>query len=420
MKDRIWSIDKIVPGGAGMARLEDGRVAFAHGALPGERIQVDDVQAHKGYAVARSFQVLTPARERRVPPCVLAERGCGCDLMHAEYAAQLEYKTTIVRDALERVGKFEGLPPIRVEASPNELGYRSRVRLHIDEQGRAGYHQRGTRRLLEVNRCPVARPELDRAIERFTSIVREHAGAAAGFSEVELRVAPGDARPSAWLVPRERTTRGRDAFERDLASAFRVVVGRDPDSGVQRWPLADEAMLHVPTRAFVQVNWDVNLLMVEALVAGARERGVSVFLELYAGTGNFTFALLAAGLRGTAIETNTEAVRAAELTRVDAGLPEAKFVIGDSLDHLRGAVDLGGADLVVLDPPRTGAAPVVPELLRLRPRVVAYFSCDPATLARDLRSLRAGGYALEAIRGFDMFPCTHHLEVLAWMVLAPA
>lgn len=413
-----WCIEKIVPGGAGMARLADGRIGFAHGALPGEELRIQDAQEYKSYVVARSFQVVVPASARREPPCALAGAGCGCDLLHAEYSAQLEYKAAILEDALRRVGKFSSLPPMQVCASPHELGYRSRIRLHIDELGRVGYHQRGTHHLLQVTSCPVAQPDLSRALARFSELAREHNGGAGEFEGAELRLAPSENTPSAWLVPRERvrpTSSRAKAFERALAREFHVVVGDEPDPALRRWPTASGFSLLVPIRGFVQVNWEVNLLLIRELVLGATERQVRTFLDVYAGAGNFTLALLSAGLAGTGIESNADAVQAAAQSLGEIGLPAERLVLGDALRTLREMSAPSELDLVVLDPPRAGAASLLPELLRLRPRYLAYCSCDPVTLARDLRALTAGGYTLQGVRGFDMFPGTHHVEALAWM-----
>jgi 23S rRNA (uracil1939-C5)-methyltransferase len=334
--------------------------------------------------------------------------------MHASYEAQLRYKAALIREALERVGKFTHLPAVSVRPSPSELGYRSRVRLHIDERGAVGYYQRGTRRLLEVAGCPIAKPELNHALECFVALAAEHRGAAAQFSEVELRLSPAERSPSAWLVPRSPRARDR-AFEDALARRFHVVVADGPDGASQRWPLLAGVSLRVPTRAFVQVNWEMNELLVSAMIEGARQRGLRRFLDLYAGAGNFTVGLASAGLSGIGVESNAEAAAAARQTLTEHGLASARFLREDSLAHLRGMSASDDFDLMVLDPPRAGAADVMPELARLHPRAVAYCSCDPVTLARDLRTLTAARFELESLEGFDMFPGTHHVETLAWL-----
>lgn len=414
MSAPTWRIQKMVPGGAGMARLDDGRVGFAEGALPGERIAVARWESRKGYRVARDFSVLDRAPERVEPACALAARGCGCDWLHAEYAAQLAYKVELVRDALTRVGKLQQLPPIAMHASPTPLGYRSRIRLHIDERGRVGYHARGSHQVLPVASCPVASPEVDRALCRLSELTAQFPRAAARFSEVELRSAPGSARTTAWFLPRAGESASDNALLGALRSEFRVLVGDEPSDELERWPLVPGYALFVPVRGFVQVNWGVNQLLVAAISDGARRRRVQTFIDLHAGVGNFTIALLAAGLSGVAVESHAEAVRAGARALAEQGLSAGRFEHSDAAEALRRTGKRSAPDLMLLDPPRAGAASVIPELLRLRPRCIAYCSCDPVTLARDMQSLGAA-YVLESLDAFDMFPGTHHVETLAWL-----
>jgi 23S rRNA (uracil1939-C5)-methyltransferase len=364
--------------------------------------------------VARRLRVLKAAPERVAPPCTYASERCGCDLLHASVAAQQRYKVEIVRDALTRVGKLKDLPEIEMHASSDALGYRWRLRVHIDPAGRVGYHERGSHRLIEIESCKVARPELDRALARFRATAAEHARAAAEFEEAELRVAPADPTLLVELAPRTGGGTASNAFVRALRAEFHVVAGDAPSGFVQRFPLADGAFVLVPPRAFVQVNWDVNRLLVSALVRGALLRRCSSFLDLYAGAGNFAIGLLSAGLSGLAVENQPDAVRAAERALEEQGFTRGRVLRHDAALALRQRV-LPPADLVVIDPPRAGARELLPDLLRLRPRAIAYCSCDPVTLGRDLKTLTEGGYAVENLQAFDMFPGTHHVETLAWV-----
>jgi 23S rRNA (uracil1939-C5)-methyltransferase len=167
---------------------------------------------------------------------------------------------------------------------------------------------------------------------------------------------------------------------------------------------------------FTQVNPDVNAVLVEELVAGARARNVTRFCDLFAGVGNFALPLLATGMSGVAVELDVRAVDSARRAAREAGLPADGFVAQDAARFL---ASLGRPeppfDLVILDPPRRGAKDVLESVVRIGPRHIAMCSCDPVTLARDLATLARSGYELESVRGFDMFPQTHHLEALAWM-----
>ncbi len=176
----------------------------------------------------------------------------------------------------------------------------------------------------------------------------------------------------------------------------------------------------MPASAFTQVNWAVNLELVDAVVRGARERGCRRFLDLYAGAGNFSLPLLAAGIQGTAIEHTVEAIQSAERTARARGLAGGTFLAGDVGLRLRRLAQARERfDLILLDPPRSGARDVLPWVIELRPANIAICACDPVTLARDLKTLARAGWRLDDVVGFDMFPRTHHVEALAWMSLPP-
>jgi 23S rRNA (uracil1939-C5)-methyltransferase len=189
-----------------------------------------------------------------------------------------------------------------------------------------------------------------------------------------------------------------------------------PQDHTQSWPLGDKIELWAPPGVFTQVNWEVNRELVQAVLDGALTRGVTSFLDLYAGAGNFSLPMLGAGLRGVSVEASEVAVGAARRAADAAGLGEACFV-GASVEAFLGRA-LGEArrfELVVLDPPRPGCRTVIEPVGALGATWLALCSCDPVTLARDLGLLLARGYHVDEVIPFDMFPHTHHLETLVWL-----
>lgn len=416
----VWTIEKIVPGGAGMARLSDGRVGFASGALPGERIEVGALQMKKSYVTARAFRVLQPSEARVAPACAFAAACGGCDFLHVEYTAQLSYKAAMIQEALARTAGLRALPRVEVEPSPEVLGYRSRIRLHLDPEGRVGFHARQSHELVEISACVVARPELSTALARLRRLVREHRAFVRPYSEAELRWAPAAARVSCRLTlrsPALQKTLESTPLLKALAEDFDLSVPGIVSSSkvIHRWPLVEGLSLDVPVEAFVQVNWQVNQSIVSAVCRGAAARAAETFLDLYSGAGNFALALLNAGLTGHAVETQPDAVHAAQRSLRARGLSPDLILVQDAAAALRARIAAPPIDLLVLDPPRSGAAELVDPIARARPRWVAYCSCDPVTLSRDLGALLQRGYVVESVRGFDMFPGTHHVETLAWL-----
>ncbi|HEY5372923.1 MAG TPA: methyltransferase domain-containing protein [Polyangiaceae bacterium] len=412
-----WLIAKLVPGGAGFLRLSSGQGAFAPGALPGERIRVEQVEDHKTYLQATRWSLLERSPNRVEPSCPVQQQCGGCDLMTFGYAAQVDAKAGILREALTRTGRFEQLPELRFVSSPEPLHYRTRIRLHVATGARIGFYAAESRDLVEIPGCLVAHPELDAALRTLRDIARRHAVDVAKLSELELRVAPGGPRLAVHLIPAERSFDPARPLVAALARSFEVSIAErasDPERD-QRYPLPGGVQLRVSGGGFNQVNWAVNQLLVQALLDGAERVSALSFCDLYCGAGNFSLPLLARGLVGLGIENSRSAIAAARRAVKEQSLSSARFIAGDVRVELEKLTRAECFDLIVLDPPRSGARDVLPEVIRRAPGHIAYCACDPVTLARDLRALCDAGYALDRVTGFDMFPQTHHFETLAWL-----
>jgi 23S rRNA (uracil1939-C5)-methyltransferase len=413
-----WTIEKLVPGGAGMARLADGRVGFARGAWPGEVVRVARAREHKSHREAERLEVIQPAQERVVPPCPYATTCGGCDWMALDLEAQRENKKAILAQALERTGGLRDHPEIELFHAGPALGYRDRLRLQVSPAGVLGFYAHHTREVVAIDACLVAEPKLADALDKLLAIARAHAASLTAFESLELRVTERDTDALLRLEPAEGANLGsssvRALIER-LGEHFAVSTAGRKDQLAQRFELPGGAWLRVPADAFVQVNWAVNRALVEAVVAGAEERKARTFCDLYGGSGNFTLPLLRAGLEGVLIEGHAGAVVAARRSAVEQELG-GDFVAADVKAGLRRLQkERRKFDLVLLDPPRSGALEVLDQLADLGPSHIAYVACDPVTLSRDLKKLVARGYELESANVFDMFPQTHHFESLAWL-----
>ncbi|HVR19006.1 MAG TPA: RsmD family RNA methyltransferase [Polyangiaceae bacterium] len=390
-----------MPGGAGMCRLPDGSVGFVEGAYPGDTVKPLAIVRKKDYARATRFQLVQASPERVPAVCPVVDACGGCDWMKLERSAELREKASIVAQALERTGGVRlAAVPVVVTAG-NELGYRSRVRLHVDDSGRVGFFARGTHTLVEVPGCPVAEPEVERGIACVRALASEAPGALARFESVEVRASEQGAL-SFVVHPREAASPER--------------AGRDEALVLERLRAYGAATISRQGAEFTQVNRAVNALLVAHVVDGALSRGVRTFVDLYSGSGNFAVPLARAGMMGVAVESDASAATHAR-ERAEAEAPGKLTVLAK--DVARGLVELSRAkrtfDLAVLDPPRTGAKDALAGLAALEPRSIAYVACDPVTLARDLRVLGEKGWDLAGLTCFDMFPKTHHVETLVWL-----
>ena len=418
MKHDEWHIERMVPGGDGFVRLPDGRIGFCADTAPGDRVEVLDVEDHRSYLRATRFALLAPGPGRVEPPCPAAHTCGGCDWMHLSRETELEQKGRMLREALARTGGFHELPsslPVVSAGSPER--YRGRLRLHVDREGHLGLFAKASHELVEVESCLVAHEEVERAFLEVRKIAQEFPGALAHFTELDVRVAPEGPRIVLSFKRRDDRPTGGERFLAALSSRFVVtVVGEASDADDQRFPLPGGISLTAPPQAFTQVNWAVNEKLVQAVVEGARERGAKRFCDLYCGAGNFALPLFAAGLTGVGVDRGGAGIRAARNAAASQGQPASAFFAGDVRRILPELVRRGERfDLLVMDPPRTGIRDVLHEVAGLGAPHVAVVSCDPVTLARDLKGLRKAGYALASVTGFDMFPHTHHLEALAWL-----
>jgi 23S rRNA (uracil1939-C5)-methyltransferase len=408
-----WTIEKLVPGGEGFLRLDDGRAAFAPGTVPGDQILVHRDEERRGYVRATQWELVSAGPDRVDPPCPIASTCGGCDLMHLARPAQLAAKRAMLIESLERIAKISTAPVAAdlVTAGPS-LGYRSRARFHVDALGEIGFRARGSHDVVGVPHCPVCSEPVNTALDW---IRQAPAAIRRELREVDVREDLGGGSVLVRLTPRERpSTRLRQwaAAIRDSCSV--QLVGVTPAIR-RRFPLPGGLHLVVNDSSFTQVNWWVNLALIEHLLTGVRERDLHDFCELYCGCGNFTLPLLSAGLRGLAVERDAAAIDAARVGAREAGLPTATFEAGDVSQFVEQLVRRTERfDLVVIDPPRDGAKQITGQLGKLCTNTLVICSCDPTTLARDTKQLQIAGFTLQQVIGFDMFPQTHHLETVAW------
>ncbi|GHJ55818.1 putative RNA methyltransferase [Nonomuraea sp. TT08I-71] len=387
------TVDAVAPGGHCVARVE-GQVVFVRHALPGERVVAEVTELHRGFARADAVEILTASADRVEPPCPYAKPGrCGgCDLQHVTPAAQLDWKAAVVREQLTRLGgltddEIDALG-VRVEPLPGgPLGWRSRVRYAVDAAGRAGLLKHRSHEVVPIDRCLIAHP----AIQDLPVLT------------------PGGARwPEADAVETVAST-GGDVSVVALAEGAptpvsgpaevrEVAAGRD-------WTL--------PASGFWQVHPAAADTLVGAVLDLLDPLPGETAWDLYGGAGLFAAALAGrvGDARVTLVESSQDGVDAARANLAD--LPRVEVVAARVETALARRRVTGPVDLVVLDPPRSGAdAPVVRDIVAAGPRAVAYVACDPAAFARDVRTFTGAGWRLAALRGFDLFPMTQHVELV--------
>jgi 23S rRNA (uracil1939-C5)-methyltransferase len=429
-------IEKLVAGGLGLGRLADGMVVLVPYVLPGEKVVVREMNRRKGFISGSLVDIATPSRDRIAPPCPLYGRCGGCDLQHAAYGTQLDLKKEILVESLQRVaGKnfSDNAGEIRPTiASPAEFGYRQRIRLQVNPGGQYGFFQTGSHVLVSVPECLLADKTINGVLRQF------HGNEA--FSELvpnctscELLFDP-DRKDIITLLHVKRKSRPRDTLlatellnsTAGLASIFMMVEGYGLYNPVKRSytphppylsqtlsleQLKKNLVLSWEAGAFCQVNLGQNVNLISFVLTMLSELPHRRVLDLYCGYGNFSLPIAHIADDVIGIENQNAAVRSGKRNMQLNGITNCSFIKGPVEAEINTLIKAGETfDTVILDPPREGAAAVVPKIHGLGADHIIYISCNPATLARDLVLLHSSGYAISQLVPVDMFPQTHHME----------
>jgi 23S rRNA (uracil1939-C5)-methyltransferase len=377
-------VERILPGGMGLAHA-GGKTVFVSLAAPGDRVRVKIDRAQGDLLFASIEEIITPSPARIEPPCPYFGRCGGCDFQQLTYEAQLTAKAEIIRDCLHRIARLENVPDVAVTPSPDEWRYRMRATWQIDREKKAiGYYERGSRRVCDVAHCAVLQPELEARLEQVRATdwrdfppVLKHLDVVAGENGVSF------APPFAEFRTDELSLRVRGEVYTYNAEAF----------------------------------FQINPALLEPLLdfALADASGGTV-LDLYCGVGLFTLPLARHFEKAVGVEANPAAVRFARRNLQRAGLTNARVIQSGVAEWFRSDA-VGSVEFVLLDPPRAGAeSAVIKGIIDVRPTHISYISCDPATLARDLRKLLTAEYVIDSLTAFDLFPQTHHVETVVRLI----
>ena len=399
------TIEKLVYGGDGLAHI-GSQAVFVPLAAAGDKLRVRITTVERSYARAVIEELLEPSPARRTPPCAQFGVCGGCQLQHLNYSAQLEAKVAFIRESLRRLGGIEWNDEIAVAAA-DEFHYRSRAELKVarDDQGwqsphaphvktRIGYYRAGTQEVCEVEECMILMPAANRELQRL---------------QAEPSMIPNDATRVYLTVGDEEVIvtpatgeNGKSEAVDGLGTAHQIIGGVNYGFGV---------------RSFFQGNRLLVEELVRTAIGGARGQ---LAVDLYAGVGLFSLQLAKTFDQVCAVEGNRAAAnhgidnaRANNLTNVryEAISVEAWLKYKSS--------ELPRPDFVLLDPPRAGLGrQVIERLAAMTSPRIAYVSCDPATLARDLRALIEYGYRIDSITAVDMFPQTFHVETVVQLRIA--
>jgi 23S rRNA (uracil1939-C5)-methyltransferase len=379
MPSQTVTIEKLVFGGAGLARTANG-VVFVNDAAPGETVEIEITGKKGGVAHARPVKILKPSPSRRDPACPLYGKCGGCDWLHIDYKTQVECKKEMTAECMRRIGRIENLPAIDV-ISAEELGYRRRVQIKIDTNGSAGFFARRTNDVVPVRQCPLLVDSLNRLLNKIADKKVSLPGAL-----INLKAIAGDGG--------------------HIASAPVI----DKETG-------ESVVITVKNRTFeVQGNgfFQSNCFLLERLGAWVRDyAGGNFCVDLYGGCGFFSVMLADRFKEGLLIESEGAEAAAARVNFNRNGINHFRATQG-AAENLVSLTASKPVDCLIVDPPRPGLSLLVREsIAELKPKTILYVSCNPSTQARDAAALiAAAGYTISHAAIVDLYPNTHHVETV--------
>lgn len=374
------TIEKIVPNGYGLA-FADGLTIFVSLAAKGDKLRIRIREKKGKLAFAEIVEILEPSPERITPPCQYFGKCGGCDFQQMSYPAQLSAKVEIIKDCLKRIGKIDFQDEIKIIGSPKDFTYRSRAQWHADTRaGKIGYYKRYSHNVIDVEVCPI----LDETLQKTLTNLRQNLNWSEFWAEsVEIETATNGENVSIYST---------EIIEPTEKISFEALGNR----------------YFYDAESFFQGNPFLIENLIESATFGAKGETA---LDLYCGVGLFSLPSAQNFKQVVGIEANQKAIDFARENAELARLENIEFNAENVGDWLA-ENNIQNVDFILLDPPRAGAEKETIEgILRLSPNEISYVSCDPATLARDLRLLTEK-YSIESITALDLFPQTHHVETI--------
>ncbi|MBN2524989.1 MAG: class I SAM-dependent RNA methyltransferase [Deltaproteobacteria bacterium] len=403
-------INSLAPLGDGVA-IENGQFHYVPGAIPGDVVDAEILTRNKREVYTKLLKVVTPSAHRREAQCPVFGKCGGCTLLHADETLQRNTR----RQALIRKFGINDVPFISAEPS---LGYRRLARLHMNRgrngNVRLGFFEKRAHRIVDIDHCPILEAKISKVLPTLKK------GMLRGLKSATLRIATGNegvylhvkTEDAPKPVFYEEALRAVPSLLQGVVLDWDGIVATVAGGDALTVDATDDTPFRMPAGSFGQANLSINKLLVGTVASWVGEMGCDEMLELYAGAGNFSFALRKELKKISMVELDANACHVAALNFGD--LSQVRIICDDALAAYQ---RMGrNVPLVLLDPPRTGAADLVKAMAMTAHEAIIYVSCNPATLKRDLAYLEEGGYVVKQLVGFDMFPQTTHLEVAVWLV----
>ncbi|MCK0472312.1 23S rRNA (uracil(1939)-C(5))-methyltransferase RlmD [Halalkalibacter sp. APA_J-10(15)] len=439
------TIQDLTHEGAGVAKV-DGYTLFVPKALPGEKVNIKVVKVNKGYGFARVIHIEEESLHRVEPPCTIYERCGGCQMQHMSYEGQLIFKQKQVKDVLERIGGLREVPVHQTIGMSEPWRYRNKAQVPMGEEGGlviGGFYQERSHTIINTDKCLIQTEESDDVVQLIKELANEygiraydekkhrgtlrHVVTRKGYETDELMVI---------LVTRGKELSHKkkllDEIKKKLPNVKSIVQNINPKRtnvifGDETNVLWGEEYIYdyigdikfaISARSFFQVNPEQTKVLYEKALQYANLTGSETVIDAYCGIGTISLFLAQKAKQVYGVEIVPDAIADAKRNATLNGIENVDFAVGEAEKVMPWWYAQGiRPDVIVVDPPRKGCDQALLEtILSMKPKRVVYVSCNPATLARDLKVLEEGGYETKEVQPVDMFPHSTHVECCSLLI----
>ncbi|WOV86680.1 23S rRNA (uracil(1939)-C(5))-methyltransferase RlmD [Sporosarcina oncorhynchi] len=437
-------VEDLTHDGSGVAKVE-GYPLFIPGALPGEQVEVQVGKTLKNYGFAKLLEVIEPSPQRVEPPCPVFWDCGGCQMQHLSYEGQMIQKQKQVRDVIDRIAKLPNVPVHPVKGMDNPWRYRNKSQIPFGEQnGRivSGFYKSRTHHIVDTDVCIIQSEEADllmATLKREMLILgvdayneRTHKGL---LRHLIVRKGKATGEIMVVLVTSKRKFPEREAVVEMIkrvvpevtsimhnvnSEKTNVIFGNETSCLYGKSFIIDsigDIDFEISARSFYQVNPEQTEVLYKQALDYAQLSGGEMVIDAYCGIGTISLFLAKQAKEVYGVEIVPQAIEDAKRNAELNGLDNAHFEAGAAEDVIPKWYEQGKRfDVLVVDPPRKGCdEKLLQTILTYKPKRVVYVSCNPGTLARDLRILEDGGYKTQEIQPVDMFPQSSHVESVAWL-----
>ncbi|MFZ0445769.1 MAG: 23S rRNA (uracil(1939)-C(5))-methyltransferase RlmD [Bacillus sp. (in: firmicutes)] len=427
--------------GAGVAKVE-GYPIFVPNGLPDEKARIKIVKVNKGYGFGKLMEIIEPSPHRIDAPCSIYKECGGCQLQHLSYEGQLLAKEKQVRDVLQRIGKLEDVKVHPVLGMENPWHYRNKSQVPIGEHEGGligGFYQQRSHQIIDMKTCLIQQQKNDEVIQKVKEICsrngvrayneEKHKG---DLRHIMIRYGAVSGEVMIVLVTRTNELPNKNEIVEEIAASIPDVksVVQNINSkktnvilGEQTKVLWGEEVIYdsigaikfaISARSFYQVNPEQTKVLYDKALEYAGLNGNETVIDAYCGIGTISLFLAQKAGKVYGVEIVPEAIEDAKRNAALNGITNVEFAVGEAETVIPNWYEEGvQADVLVVDPPRKGCdEKLLQTILSMKPKKVVYVSCNPATLARDLRILEDGGYKTSEVQPVDMFPQTTHIETV--------